>query len=398
MIKRGIYFILLCLNCIFLFAQEGNYDTDNPLPQENEWSVSMWIILICVLVFGVIMFFVRIFVNNKIQKAKRAFAAQQNMSQKIEESVQPEQGNTNTFFSSNLSASDDTTTYSSDVALTELQPDSEYLVDNGESLVPQKLSDSKPKVLIIEDHKDIRLYLKVLFSKDYNLLMAENGEEGLKMARKELPDLIITDVMMPMMNGFECCKRIKEDLKTCHIPIIVLTALTGDENVVKGIELGADDYMAKPFNPEILKTKVKQLIKSRQELKHLYSKLLVPTAITLEEVEKSVEKSEDPFIAQIVQIVENNLQNPEFSVKRLSEMLNMSQPTLYRRVKLLTNYTIIEFVRGVRLKRSAELLKSRQYNVQEVAEMVGYNDIPTFRKHFIDFYGTTPSTFGRDEG
>lgn len=227
--------------------------------------------------------------------------------------------------------------------------------------------------------------------------MAENGEEGLKLARRELPDLIITDVMMPMMDGFECCKRIKEDLKTCHIPIIVLTALMGDENIVKGIELGADDYLTKPFNPEILKIKVKRLIKSRQELKHIYSKLLTPAVVT--QVEEEIkEEAEDPFIAQIIQIVEKNLQNPEFSVKKLSEMLNMSQPTLYRRVKLLTNFTIIEFVRGVRLKRSAELLKSRQYNVQEVAEMVGYNDIPTFRKHFIDFYGTTPSTFGRDEG
>ena len=106
---------------------------------------------------------------------------------------------------------------------------------------------------------------------------------------------------------------------------------------------------------------------------------------------------EDPFITQILNIVNENLQNPEFNVKKLAEMLNMSQPTLYRKVKQLTNFTIIELVRGVRLKRSAELLRSRKYNVQEVAEMVGYNDIPTFRKHFVDFYGTTPSTFNSKE-
>ena len=261
-----------------------------------------------------------------------------------------------------------------------------------------KLSNNgKCKLLIVEDHKDIRLYLKVLFSHDYTLLMAENGEEGVKMARKELPDLIITDVMMPVMDGFECCKRIKEDLKTCHIPVILLTALIGDEDVVKGIELGADDYILKPFNPEILRTKVKRLIKSRLELKQIYTKLLMPSGNPLEDSTEDVEKVEDPFIAQILQIVEENLQNPDFSVKRLSEMLNMSQPTLYRRVKQITNFTIVELVRGVRLKRSAELLKTRQYNVQEVAEMVGYNDIPTFRKHFVDFYGTTPSSFSRDE-
>ena len=259
--------------------------------------------------------------------------------------------------------------------------------------------ETKYKLLVIEDHADIRLYLKVLFSSTYNIIMAENGEEGVRMARKEMPDLVITDVMMPIMNGFECCRILKEDLKTCHIPIILLTALVGDEDVVKGIELGADDYILKPFNPEILRTKVKRLIKSRIELKQIYTKLLMPSITDNETQEESVEAAtiEDPFITQILSIVNENLQNPEFNVKKLAEMLNMSQPTLYRRVKQLTNFTIIELVRGVRLKRSAELLKSRKYNVQEVAEMVGYNDIPTFRKHFVDFYGTTPSTFNNKE-
>lgn len=205
--------------------------------------------------------------------------------------------------------------------------------------------------------------------------------------------------MMPVMNGFECCRILKEDLKTCHIPIILLTALTDDENIVKGIELGADDYILKPFNPEILRTKVKRLIKSRTELKRIYTKLLMPSITVNGSQEENTETIiiEDPFITQILNIVNENLQNPEFNVKKLAEMLNMSQPTLYRKVKQLTNFTIIELVRGVRLKRSAELLRSRKYNVQEVAEMVGYNDIPTFRKHFVDFYGTTPSTFKSKE-
>ena len=259
--------------------------------------------------------------------------------------------------------------------------------------------ETKYKLLVVEDHADIRLYLKVLFSATYNIIMAENGEEGVRIARKEIPDLVITDVMMPIMNGFECCRILKEDLKTCHIPIILLTALTDDENIVKGIELGADDYILKPFNPEILRTKVKRLIKSRTELKQIYTKLLMPSTTVNGSQEENTETIiiEDPFITQILNIVNENLQNPEFNVKKLAEMLNMSQPTLYRKVKQLTNFTIIELVRGVRLKRSAELLRSRKYNVQEVAEMVGYNDIPTFRKHFVDFYGTTPSTFNSKE-
>ena len=256
----------------------------------------------------------------------------------------------------------------------------------------------KHKMLIIEDHKDIRLYLKVLFSSEYAIVMAENGEEGVRMARHELPDIILTDIMMPVMDGFEATRILKEDLKTCHIPIIHLTALTGDTNAVKGIEYGADDYILKPFNAEILRSKVKRLIENRQNLKQAYMKLMMTSGV-LESDKKQDdgEPKEDPFIRQIFEIVENNLQNPEFSVKRLAEMLNMSQPTLYRKVKMLTNYTIIELIRGVRLKNAAELLRTKKYSIQEVSEMVGYNDAPTFRKHFVEFYGTTPSTFANKE-
>lgn len=248
----------------------------------------------------------------------------------------------------------------------------------------------KYKILVIEDHKDIRLYFKILFSANYHLIMAENGEEGIRLARKEVPDIIISDIMMPGLDGFECTRILKEDIKTCHIPIILLTALMGETNMVKGIELGADDYILKPFHPEVLLSKVKRLIKNRIDLKQTYMKLMMENN-TANITEK--EKKEDPFIRQLFDYVENNLQNPDFNVKRLAEMLNMSQPTLYRRVKMLTNYTIIELIRGVRMKRAAELLKTKKYSIQEVSEMVGYNDAPTFRKHFVDFYGSTPSTF-----
>ena len=222
--------------------------------------------------------------------------------------------------------------------------------------------------------------------------MAENGEEGIRLARKEVPDIIISDIMMPGLDGFECTRILKEDIKTCHIPIILLTALMGETNMVKGIELGADDYILKPFNPEVLLSKVKRLIKNRIDLKQTYMKLMMENN-TANITEEEKEKKEDPFIRQLFDYVENNLQNPDFNVKRLAEMLNMSQPTLYRRVKMLTNYTIIELIRGVRMKRAAELLKTKKYSIQEVSEMVGYNDAPTFRKHFVDFYGSTPSTF-----
>lgn len=262
----------------------------------------------------------------------------------------------------------------------------------------QSTSGTKKTLLIVEDQRDIRLYLKILFDKEYNLLMATNGQEGVDMAIKELPDLIICDIMMPVKDGFECCREVKEGLETCGIPFIMLTAKVEDEDVVHGLEIGADDYVLKPFTPSILKAKVRALLNSRQVLKQMYTKLfMLPGADTagVSETEQPDEhvKVEDPFISSVIKIVEDNIGKADFSVKKLAAEMNMSQPTLYRKVKQNTDYTIIELIRGVRMRRAAVLLKTKQYAVQEVAEMVGYNDIPTFRKHFVDAFGTTPSTY-----
>ena len=257
----------------------------------------------------------------------------------------------------------------------------------------------KKTLLIVEDHKDIRLYLKVLLGKEYNLLMATNGQEGVDIATKELPDLIICDVMMPVKDGFECCREVKEGLETCNIPFIMLTAKVEDEDIIHGLEMGADDYILKPFTPGILKAKIHNLINGRIALKQTYTRLftLPGTDSVTEKNEVATAKDdvevEDPFISSVIKIVEENICEADFSVKKLAAEMNMSQPTLYRKVKQSTDYTIIELIRGVRMRRAAVLLKTKKYGVQEVAEMVGYNDIPTFRKHFVDAFGTTPSTY-----
>lgn len=268
-----------------------------------------------------------------------------------------------------------------------------------DSVRPAKEQGDRDTVLIIEDYPDIRLYLKVLFEKEYNVLLATNGVEGVELAQKEIPDLIICDIMMPLKDGYECCKEIKEGLETCHIPFIMLTAKVEDEDVVRGLETGADDYILKPFTPSILKARVKSLIQGRVNLKQMYASLFTTPVSEAEaspegEVEASIE---DPFISMVIKIIEENIQEPDFNVKKLAFDLNMSQPTLYRKVKQYTDFTIIELIRGVRLRKAATLLKQKCYAVQEVAEMVGYNDVPTFRKHFVDMFGTTPSTYASGE-
>ena len=256
-----------------------------------------------------------------------------------------------------------------------------------------KESENKFKLLVIDDSKDIRSYLNTIFRYEYNVILAENGKDGFNLALRELPDLIITDIKMPVMDGMEFCRLLKGNINTYHLPVILLSAMDEEGDIVRGIELGADDYILKPFNYKILKSKVRNLINSRNELRHKYSQIFTEDK---QEEEKAPQKEmfeEEPFIKNIINIITENIQNEDFSVKKLSEILNMSQPTLYRRIKQHTNFTIIELIRYVRLKKSSELLKEKSYSVQEVALMVGYNDVPTFRKHFIDFYGITPSNF-----
>ncbi|MBO5407704.1 MAG: response regulator [Bacteroidales bacterium] len=257
---------------------------------------------------------------------------------------------------------------------------------------PEDVQEGMAKLLVIEDNPDIRLYMKVMFSKQYNMLLAENGEQGIEMARTEKPNLILTDVMMPGIDGYEVLRIVKEEPATCHIPVVLLTALTSEDDIIKGFDLGADDYITKPFNPEILRAKIRQLVKGRRELKQIYTDRLTSAGVSLGEQEEAI-KEEDPLIVKINELVIANIKNPDFNVKELASMLFMSQPTLYRKVKQITGYTIIEVVRTVRLRQAAELLKTRKYGIQEVSELVGYNDVPTFRKHFIALYGTTPSSY-----
>ncbi len=254
-------------------------------------------------------------------------------------------------------------------------------------VIPQKKETGK-KLLVIDDSDQIRWFLKHVFNKEYQILEARNGQDGINVALKEEPDLILCDVMMPVKDGYETCREIKNDPKMAQTPVVMLTAKVESEDVITGIEAGADDYITKPFDVEILRSKINSLMKKRDDMKRYFSN----SSAASHNEENTL--STNPFMDAVVKNIEKHLDDSTFASKVLADSLNMSLPTLYRKIKQYSDLSILELTRNIRLKKAAELLASQQYSVQEVAEMVGFNDTATFRKRFTEQYGVTPSQYG----
>lgn len=254
-------------------------------------------------------------------------------------------------------------------------------------VIPQKKETGK-KLLVIDDSDQIRWFLKHVFNKEYRILEARNGQEGIDVALKEEPNLILCDVMMPVKDGYETCREIKNDPKMAQTPVVMLTAKVESEDVITGIEAGADDYITKPFDVEILRSKINSLMKKSDEMKRYFSNSSAPS-----HKEESAQPG-NPFMDAVIKNIEKHLDDSTFEAKVLADSLNMSLPTLYRKIKQYSDLSILELTRNIRLKKAAELLACQQYSVQEVAEMVGFNDTATFRKRFTEQYGVTPSQYG----
>ena len=219
-------------------------------------------------------------------------------------------------------------------------------------------------------------------------MLFRSGQDGINVALKEEPDLILCDVMMPVKDGYETCREIKNDPKMAQTPVVMLTAKVESEDVITGIEAGADDYITKPFDVEILRSKINSLMKKRDDMKRYFSN----SSAASHNEENTL--STNPFMDAVVKNIEKHLDDSTFEAKVLADSLNMSLPTLYRKIKQYSDLSILELTRNIRLKKAAELLASQQYSVQEVAEMVGFNDTATFRKRFTEQYGVTPSQYG----
>jgi signal transduction histidine kinase/DNA-binding response OmpR family regulator/sugar lactone lactonase YvrE len=249
---------------------------------------------------------------------------------------------------------------------------------------------ARPRLLVVEDNDEVRQYLQQLFAADYEVLAAADGLEGWQLALGQSPALVISDVMMPNSDGLELCQRLKQHPKTSHVPVLLLTARTAALHEVEGLDLGADDYVPKPFNPLVLQAKVAALLRNRHQLREYYQRqlLLEPTEVIIPDADRT-------FLEQAMRTVEAHLTDPAFSVLVLAESLCMSQSVMYRRIKSITGQTTVEFIRDVRMKRAAQLLAHSSLRVSEIAFEVGVENVKYFRKTFQKIYGMAPTEYAR---
>ncbi len=245
-----------------------------------------------------------------------------------------------------------------------------------------------PVILIVEDNPEIRQYLSESLRGEYRLLEAENGQIGWELATDQTPDLVISDIAMPVLDGIQLSKKLKGDIRTSHIPIILLTARNSEAYQRQGFETGADAYLVKPFNLDLLKIQIQNLIRLRQELRSRWAK-----NIELSPSQVQVESLDEKFLREILQIVEDNMDNFELSVEQVSREIGVSRMQLYRKLKALTGKSPNQLIRSIRLKRAAQLLSTQQYNVSEVTYMVGFQDLKYFRERFKEEFGTIPSEY-----
>lgn len=258
------------------------------------------------------------------------------------------------------------------------------------------LDGTKPIVLLIDDNKDIQKLVGELLGSDYNIITASNGKEGVKMAARYVPDLIICDVMMPVMDGLECCKYIKNEVSTSHIPVLMLTACSMDEQRIQGYDSGADGYLSKPFNINVLKSRCSSLIANRKRIKDLW--LSRPSELSKDSPEKTTVTNSLPtddidneFYNRFLKILNEGMGNPELNVDMIASKMGLERSQFYRKIKALTNYAPVELIRRLRLQRGRELLISTEKTIGEIAYETGFSTPAYFTKCYRDAYGGTPS-------
>lgn len=251
--------------------------------------------------------------------------------------------------------------------------------------------ENKECILIIDDNADVRDYVKSLLKEEYTVIEAPDGRAGLKKAMKYVPDAIICDVMMPVMDGLECCRKLKTELQTSHIPVMLLTACSLDEQRIQGFECGADSYISKPFNSKLLLVRLRNLMDNHKRLKQFFGDKTTLSKEPVNDVDKG-------FVDRFRELIEENLADSELSVEDLGSKMGLSRVQLYRKIKALTNYSPNELVRIARLKKAASLLASSEKTISEITYEVGFTSPSYFTKCYKDYFGESPTDFLKRRG
>ena len=248
--------------------------------------------------------------------------------------------------------------------------------------------DSLPLLLIVEDNYDVRFYIKDNLKKEYRILEAVDGEDGWNKSIEQIPDLIVSDVMMPKMDGFKLCEKIKTDERTSHIPVILLTAKAAKEDKLEGYETGADDYIMKPFEPDELRARIKNLIEQRKRLHEHFQKKGM-----LELNDKKITSVDKKFLIKALEVIQKNISDNSFTVEKFADNLAVSRSLLHKKVVALTGEPPREFIRRIRLKKAAELIEKKFGNLSEIALEVGFENPAYFSEAFKKQFGVAPSQY-----
>ena len=253
---------------------------------------------------------------------------------------------------------------------------------------PEKVEGPKYKILLVEDDKDVRSYLKKSLEAEYTVIEAADGVRAYEKVVQDFPDLVLSDIMMPKRDGLELCTLIKNDIRVGHIPVILMTARSMVVHIKEGFQAGADDYIVKPFNMDVLQTRIRSLLASREQLKKLYGKRFSPEVMGIE-----VKSADERFSQKLFDVIEQNISNDKLDVELLCTEIGISRANLYRKLKSITELSPMELIRNKRLEMAAKLLKESEMNVSEIALHLGFNSHSYFSNSFKAFYGCTPTEF-----
>ncbi|WP_303003301.1 hybrid sensor histidine kinase/response regulator transcription factor [Bacteroides congonensis] len=280
--------------------------------------------------------------------------------------------------------------------------DSMQAIEETEEKEEQERNSDNFSILVVEDNEELKAFLRNILSENYTVITASNGEEGLQRAADNLPDLIISDVMMPVMDGLEMVRLIKENNNICHIPIIVLSAKASLDDRIAGLEQGIDDYITKPFSATYLKTRIASLLRQRKALQEIYMNKLMegknsssaaPVANSLTPSQPQITPYDEQFMEKVMEFMEEQMDNAELTIDEFAEKLMLSRTIFYRKLKSIIGLTPVDFIREIRIKRAVQLIDSGEYNFSQVAYMTGFNDPKYFSKCFKKVIGITPSEY-----